>query len=331
MQSKYHHLIPRTYLTAWGNTSGTLKIEWIETRKYENRNVGNIAGINHYHSIIAGMPFCTKEDTDRFFGALNDYIITYDGKTLTDTLEMNKYYGVFNDWSIKCLNGTEVRKTPLKSEIDNIKIQDIEENWSAKYENKWNAVRNIIEQKILSGQSIVPRFYFGYLMKFFTALDWRSTVSNQDFMSVFNWICDDIFALNKVEIPKDERKLPMFETAAEYMKHCLLLSYYRQFLNDTGVIYKCAKEYMKRTSFHFLVSNSNEDFVTSDNPAFIATRKQGDKIGILPITPKILMIIGRNAQNDENYYVTRIDPKEVHKYNKMIKNNASQFVVCNNV
>lgn len=66
MQSKYHHLIPQTYLSAWGNSSGTLKIEWLENGKIENRNTDSVAGINHYHSIIAGMPFCTKDDTDHF-------------------------------------------------------------------------------------------------------------------------------------------------------------------------------------------------------------------------------------------------------------------------
>ena len=49
MQSKYHHLIPQTYLSAWGNSSGTLKIEWLENGKIENRNTDSVAGINHYH------------------------------------------------------------------------------------------------------------------------------------------------------------------------------------------------------------------------------------------------------------------------------------------
>lgn len=330
MQSKYHHLIPQTYLKAWGNASGTLKIKWIKTGKCENRNTDSVAGVNHYHSIVAGMPFCTKADTDSFFSSLSRYCVTYDGHSLTDTLEMNKYYGVFNDWSIKRIDGTEVIKKSLKSEIDKIKIQDIEENWSSKYENKWNNIRCVIEQKVLSTPNSVPRFYFGYLMKFFTALDWRSMVSNKEFADTCNLICNNILQLDKIEIPKDERELPMFETATEYMKHCLLLSYYRQFLNDTGVIYKCAKEYMKRTSFHFLVSSSEKDFITSDNPAFVEMRKQGDKIGVLPITPRILMTIGRNTPCDENYFVTKIGTAKVREYNEMIKNNASQFIVYNN-
>ena len=330
MQSKYHHLIPQTYLSAWGNSSGTLKIEWLENGKIENRNTDSVAGINHYHSIIAGMPFCTKDDTDHFFACLCNYSVTYDGEILSDTLEMNKYYGVFNEWSIKRDDGTAVRKRSLKAEIDSIKIQDIEDNWSAQYENKWPSVRSMIEQTVDAGLSSVPQFEFRYLMEFFTALDWRSILSNSEFVDVLNWICNDIMGLDKIDIPKDERELPMFETATDYMKHCLLLSYYRKFLYGAGVIHTCAEEYMKHMSFHFLVSEGKDNFITSDNPAFIGTRKQGDKVGILPITPKIIMTIGRNSQDDNNYYITKIGASEVREYNRMIRNNSGQFIVYSN-
>ena len=45
--SKYHHLIPQTYLSAWANGSGTLKIKWIDSNKIEMRNKSSIGAINH--------------------------------------------------------------------------------------------------------------------------------------------------------------------------------------------------------------------------------------------------------------------------------------------
>ena len=188
----------------------------------------------------------------------------------------------------------------------------------------------MIEQTVDAGLSSVPQFEFRYLMEFFTALDWRSILSNSEFVDVLNWICNDIMGLDKIDIPKDERELLMFETATDYMKHCLLLSYYRKFLDGAGVIHTCAEEYMKHMSFHFLVSEGKDNFITSDNPAFIGTRKQGDKVGILPITPKIIMTIGRNSQDDNNYYITKIGASEVREYNRMIRNNSGQFIVYSN-
>lgn len=330
MQSKYHHLIPQTYLAAWANQSGTLKIKWATTQKMECRNTESVAGINHYHSIIAGMPFCTKADADIFFGRLNKYNVSYEGIELDDTLEMNRYYGVFDKWNITRTDGTPVRKREIKAQIDQIKIQDVENFWSEKYESKWNTVREIIEQKAFSGATIVPKFYFGYIMKFFVALDWRSIISNKEFSDIFDLLCSDILSLDKIEIPIDERELPMFKTAADYMKHCLLLNYYRQFFNDTGVIYTCAKLHMKNTSFHFLVPNGKAKFIASDNPSFVHEKDDSLKVGILPISPEVLMIQRRNLSNDDCYYITKISDQEVENYNKIIQQHSNQFVVFDN-
>lgn len=330
MQSKYHHLIPKTYLSSWANSSGTVKIQWNDSKKTEPRNIDSIAGINHYHSIMAGMPLCTKEDSDIFFQPLSGYNIFYGNRLLADTLEMNKYYSVFNEWNITRSDGTLVSKKALKAQIGQIKIQDVENLWSQKYESKWNTVRQMIENKVATGVANVPKFYFGYLMKFFVALDWRSLASNKEFSDAFKTLCSNIIQLDKVEIPKDERDLPMFETAADYMRHCLLLQYFRQFLNDTGTLYNIAKMYMRSTSFHFLVSNGNTKFITSDNPCFVNEKTNGTKIGILPITPEILLTQGKNPSNDDNYYITRIADREVKQYNKVIQEHSEQFVAIDN-
>ncbi len=331
MQSKYHHLIPQTYLSAWANKSGTLKIKWSATKKIECRNTESVAGINHYHSIIAGMPFCTKADTDRFFESLSKYNVFYEGTELNDTLEMNRYYGVFDEWDITRADGTSVSKRKLKNQIDQIKIQDVESLWSEKYESKWNAVRGIIEQKVASGATTVPKFYFGYIMKFFVALDWRSTISNKELSDFSDYLCCDIMSLDKIDIPIDERELPMFKTAADYMKHCVLLNYYRQFLNDTGVMYTWAKQYMKNTSFHFLVSSGSEKFIASDNPSFVHEKDDGSKIGMLPISPEVLLMIEkRNLSSDDYYYITEIGNPEVENCNRIIRQHSGQFVVFDN-
>ena len=331
-QAKYHHLIPQTYMAAWAHGNGTLYIKYLQSEKIEERNKENIAGINHYHSIVAGMVICTKEDTDILFAPVSSYVVIYEGTVVVDTLELNKIYYDFDNWQISRPDGTPISKKKIESEIDKIKIRDIEENWSVKYENKWNVVRKQIEKIILSAQrDSVPAFQKDYLMKFYTALDWRSIKSNIQFNDAFNWFCKDIMELDDIDIPESERYLKMNSSAADEMRHCLLLKFYRSFLDETGLINKNADANNQHTSFHFLVADGAEYFITSDNPAFIHKREDGGLVGILPITPRILMCQGKMTEDDGNYYITHITDGAVHKYNKAIRENSNEFIILNRI
>lgn len=166
-------------------------------------------------------------------------------------------------------------------------------------------------------------------MKFFTALDWRGFTSNAQFESALSWLCHDIMRLGDIDIPEEDRILPSLKTAEEEMRHDLLLQYYRQYLNDTGVIYQAAMANLKHTSFHFLVSDGPTMFITSDTPAFIYKRPDNALAGLLPITPRILMVQGKNTDNDNSYYITHIADEAVQRYNTVIRENADEFVIIN--
>lgn len=82
-KAKYHHLIPQTYISAWGNISGTISYKELKTGMCGKKNKDNILGINHYHSIIAGMPICTEDDVKEIFAILKDYNVEYQGKVIS--------------------------------------------------------------------------------------------------------------------------------------------------------------------------------------------------------------------------------------------------------
>ena len=99
---------------------------------------------------------------------------------------MNQKYYDFDTWIIKRKDGSLVSKKALKSEIEKIKVKDIESNWSAKYENKWGLVVTDLESIILTSKSeSMTAIHREYLMKFFIALDWRSIQSNDEFQKLF--------------------------------------------------------------------------------------------------------------------------------------------------
>lgn len=80
-KAKYHHLVPKTYMSAWANESGTLQVEFLDKPDVlVPRNKENIAGITDYHSIKAGMLICTEEDTKKIFSPVSEYIVMIDGE-----------------------------------------------------------------------------------------------------------------------------------------------------------------------------------------------------------------------------------------------------------
>lgn len=326
-QAKYHHLVPRTYMSSWEHGNGTLYIEYKDGTVKE-RNKDRVAGVTDFYSIFVGMPICTKDDTDEIFSFLSEYLVEYSGKVVTDTLELNQIYYDFDNWEITRKDGTTVSKKKLRNAIDSVKIRDIEVLWSTKYENGWNEMRKKIETEVLGASSdTIPAFDKEFLMKFYTAMDWRGFKSNDQLSNAFDWLCNKVLPFHEVKIPENERELPMFENAADYFKHCYILKSYRKYLNDEGVIYSNAMANLKNASFHFLVSDGVTTFVTSDNPAFIFIRADGKLQGLMSVNPRILLVQGRDIDHDEVYCVSHISDDAVKAYNNIIRQNAKEFVI----
>ena len=158
--AKYHHLIPQVYMSAWAQGSGTLQVEFVDNRgAIVQRNKENIAGINSFHSIKAGMPLCKQSDTDLFFAPLANYTVEYEGSILQTTMEMNRKFFDFDNWTITRTDGTQVSKKKLRHEIEQIKLCDIESNWSIKYENLWKGEVESIEKAVLQCKtSSIPAY-----------------------------------------------------------------------------------------------------------------------------------------------------------------------------
>lgn len=328
-KAKYHHLIPKTYLSAWEHGNGTLYVRFLDEKEtVVERNKDKIAGITNYHSIVAGMSIITKEDADIIFACLADLEVHYKNTIVSDSLELNRIYNDFDNWTIYRKDHSVVSKKKLKSEIDKVKIRDIETLWSTKYEDSWSTIRSKLENSIMTAKDgFISDAYKKYLMKFYTALDWRSIKSNILFNDTWRYICKDTLHLDEIDIPEKERKLSMLDNVAEEIKHNLLLKFYRQFLNDSGIIFTHAMTNLTNTSFHFLVADGSETFNTSDNPVFVFKRQDGKLQGILPLTPRILMVQGKNSTQDTNFYITHITNEAVKKYNNEIEKNASNFII----
>lgn len=162
-------------------------------------------------------------------------IVTKEDAVISDNFELSRIYYDFENWTVYRQDGSIVSKKKLKSEIDKVKIRDIETLWSLKYEDAWGTIRSELEEIIMnSPDGIIQDTNKEYLMKFYTALDWRSIKSNIQFNDAWECLCKEVLHLDEIDIPEEERELPILDNAVEEMKHNLLLKFYRQYLNDLG-------------------------------------------------------------------------------------------------
>ena len=47
----------------------------------------------------------------------------------------------------------------------------------------------------------------------------------------------------------------------------------------------------------------------------------------MPITPRILMAQGKCTEDADKYFITHITDEAVKRYNKIIRDNANEFVI----
>lgn len=328
---KYHHLVPKVYFTPWQKNKGTLKIKEKADNTITEKNKDNVFGIKYYHSIIAGMPICTQDDADFIFHPLKGLNVCYNGEYITDTRRMGEVFYDFLNWTITEHGDSIISKrkhNKIYNDIKQRKINEIEDLWSTKYENKWDGKRELIEQKIngITSSCTIDAFQKGFLTKFMVSLDWRSIAKSDVFNDAFNDVNSKIH-LDKIAIPKDDRDLPLFKTGYDYMQHCILLKYFRDFLHDKGEMFEYAKKCIKELSLCFLIAPQNKRFFTSDNPSFhIKENNHSGIIGIFPISPQIC-ILQIFSQEKDKYLVQMLSEKQVDTYNKYIEENASDLIV----
>ena len=132
---------------------------------------------------------------------------------------------------------------------------------------------------------------------------------------------------NQIKIPEEDRFLKCLETPFDEIRHDLLLKFYRQYLDDNGVMYKYAIENLRNTGFDFLIADGPTYFITSDSPSFVFKRTDGMLQGIMPITPHILLSQRKCMDASDMYYISHIKDNEVQKYNTIIKENATEFII----
>ena len=274
------------------------------------------------------MAICTEDDAREIFSSAENHIIEYDGKVVDDPVVLNKLFHDFDNWSIRKADGSPIgnrERNILQTKIKNAKIHEIEDSWSEKYESNWNyAVKQIQEQIICAPDGPIPSFNKQFLLEFFTMMDWRGFYSNLKFEEAY----DEAFSilLGSFNESRNEQSKEQ-QIVYRDLKRQYLLKKYREFLSGDGLMYKVVQESMLYTSIHFLVAPLGVRFVTTDTPAFTHVFEGKGYAEMMPLTPQILMVKGKKGDDDDDYWVTHLTEADVEKYNMIIQEHATEFVV----
>ncbi|MGO5315162.1 DUF4238 domain-containing protein [Bilifractor sp. LCP21S3_A7] len=100
-ESKYHHLVPRTYMKPWCYSGD---IVWTYDKKTgisKDHNIYHILGENYYHSIVAGSLATTKKDAETIFASMQGMTVEWDDETYTTASEFNAHFWAYDEWIFK--------------------------------------------------------------------------------------------------------------------------------------------------------------------------------------------------------------------------------------
>lgn len=325
----YHHRIPRTYMKPWCFSNNSIWTYKKRTKERRIRNINNICGINHFHSIRAGSLYTNDVALKKIFGFLSSYNIKLEGKELNSLEDKNEHFTDFNKWEIYYPNGSRVNRRDrnvIHQNLSQAADTSIEEKWSTEFENDWASISQQLHDtlvKIQNNEYIVLTSYAAEIvMKYFVMFEWRGVYGNPTLSNLWNSLFIDGFEGGSIEIPPKDRVYSFDRTVAEEIKHAFLLRSFDEFFKQTGAMYETYKIYCKNLTYIFLFSQ-NKKFITSDNPCFTFLNQDNKKEPIFSVLPNLLISLAKKDPNEPNSYkVATLTDKQVDKYNAAIIQNG---------
>lgn len=328
---KKHHLVPQAYLSAWADNRENLEVKDKETGGIQRHKKESIFCRRNYYSISVGMPICTSEDAESILEPLEDYNVIYKGQNVTAPIDLLRIYYDFDEWEIR-KDGIAISmstRNSIKDRIKNAKVLKIEEAWSDQYENSWPTVRAEIVNTVTKGDGDIPEFQKSFLVRFFVMLNWREFSKAEEYKEDVNLLWEPVRSLYDNAEDDDDEPGGIKPIIDDYVKASLLKRYW-EFLNKNGHLYEQAMQDLEHTSILFCIAGRDLRFVTSDNPAFYHKTEEGRCEGIMPVTPKILLILRRQAEQESVYHVLHINDAMIAQYNDIIEEHATESIILDN-
>ena len=335
--AKNQHIVPQTYMRNWCYSGDSVWTINKNKRPYEfvNRNIESINSINYYYDIKAGDLFTTEDSLEHIFGLLDTYEVYYECVKLDKSL-MNRNFSYFDNWVITRTDGRAIKKADrniIRSKLQSSRYSFIETEWSVQYENNWNGFIHDVQGKAISmksgGQEQLSQNDLEVLMKYLIMFDWRSKSGNLILNEIIDWFCKIMPEFKTTEIPLQDRIHREDETIIDELRNALLRKAYYEFLNDSGSMKTFVDSYRNHLTFVFCITDISNPFITSDNPSFMFTNKQGQREHVLVALPTLLLTTCK-IMEEGSIVISNLTSDEVSYYNKIIADNGELLILPSN-
>lgn len=348
------HMIPRCYMKAWGYNKKKTSV-WVydKNEKYSrtffktdnwdirSTSTEKINAIDNFHDLRAGSMYLPDDALKEIFDPLLSIIdVKLDDGFLDSEEKLWKGYQRFDEWIVFDKTGkllSEDENEKLRVYLRDSRYTFVETEWSYTYENEWNRFIVSFEEKVRKinsdkneGKNIidaVTKDDIDKLMRYAVIYNFRSIEGSEE----FNRILDEIPLYNYLkEIPlsEDERIHANDVTAAEEFKHVKRVKDFIEFLkNDSGTIKVFLTASKNNLEPYIWLSDSNDPFITSNEPSFTYLRKDKLKEMIFVASPTMMISFGRG--DSERYFIEEASHEKVKEYNKVIAERGNTLIVPN--
>jgi len=337
--AKEQHLIPRTYMRNWCYSGDSVWTIDKRVKPYQicTRNIENINKLSFHYDIKAGDLFATTQSLECIFGFLDAHEIYFEGTKL-DLNNMNINYFCVDQWEIIKPDGKPANKKErnlIKDKLRKSRYTFIETEWDKQYEKNWDIFISEIERKVISmkdgEKDQLTSSDKEMLMRYLVMFDWRSKSGNSILDEAFDSVIDFISSMSpefdKIVIPNKDRTHKVDQTLIDAIRVSKYRKAYYEFLsNDTGNMKKYFDIYYRYLTFNFCITDSNNQFITSDNPAFMFTNKDNWKEHILVALPTLLLSTCR-TDDIGAFMISNISAEEVLYYNQVIAKNGELLIL----
>lgn len=292
VEKKYQHLIPRVHMKQWASRINKEKGKDAEVLIYKH---------NKENPLANGIEINTKD-----IGGIEDY------HTITE------YSPFLTEDDLKRISNGEER------------ILDIEDGWQKQLENNWQSLVNKINNDVLqTKKQFIQEFKKDEIITLMVCMMYRGF---KGIDVVREYVSDIILKLN---LGKDleEKFIEFYIQDNEVIKNHLLSSM-RSFIQgkpDT-LIAKMCELHIDNTTIAFMIAPDDIEFITTDNPSFECTmsflnKEGGGTVHIMPITPKVALILLRDSDKEGKYKIIKSDIQTVKNLNKVMIESSVEFII----
>lgn len=288
VEKMYQHLIPRVHMKQWASRIDKEKGKDAEVFVYRHSKEKPLEN---------GIEINTKE-----IGGIEDYhTITKDSLFITEE-------------DLKRISNGEER------------ILDIEDGWQKQLENNWLSIVNKINNDVLqTRKQSIQEFKKDEIITFMVCMMYRGFKGKDIYRK---YILNSILKFNL-----GKEFIEFYIQDDEIIKSHLLSSM-RGFIEGKSdiLITKMCELHIDNTTIAFMIAPDEIEFITTDNPSFeckmsILNKGVSGTVHIMPITPKVALILLRDSDKEGKYKIIKPDIQTVKNLNKVMIESSVEFII----